>query len=90
MEVSGLPVVDLRDPATRAALGVEVEDLTADRAIPQRLAGRLQELDALGAVVPSAARPGHWNLVVFPAGFAHLRIGRGRIMHPAPPVTRPR
>ena len=86
MAVSDLPVVDLREAATREALGVTVEQLTGARAVPQELARRLAALGAQGAVVPSAAYPGHWNLVVFPVGFAHLRVGRGRTVHPAPPA----
>lgn len=79
-------MVDLRDAATRAALGnVGVRSLTEGWDATQALADRLRALGAEGAVVPSAARPGHWNLVVFPAGFARLRVGRGRTMHPRPP-----
>jgi RES domain-containing protein len=87
LRIEELPVVDLRSGATREALGVAVDDLTGDWQVPQELARRLASLGAEGAVVPSAAHPGHWNLVVFPAGFGRLRVGRGRTMHPAPPVT---
>ncbi len=79
-------MVDLRDATTRAAVGISsLAALTGDWDVTQALADRLRRLGAEGAIVPSAARPGHWNLVVFPAGFARLRVGRGRTMHPRPP-----
>ena len=37
-------------------------------------------------VVPSAARDGSWNLVVFPSGFRRLRLAGSRAMHPRPPA----
>ena len=79
-------MIDLRDTATREALDVAVDDLTGQWLVPQGLARRLAGLGAEGAVVPSAAHPGHWNLVVFPAGFGRLHVGRGRTMHPVPPT----
>lgn len=90
LDVEQLPVVDLRDAATREALGVELASLTEGWGPSQALAARLGELGAQGAVVPSAARTGHWNLVVLPAGFAHVTVRRGRTMHPAPPPSPPR
>ena len=38
-----------------------------------------------GLVLPSAARPGYWNLVVFPAAFAKVRVLGSKATHPAPP-----
>lgn len=85
LDVEQLPVVDLRDAATREALGIELQELTGSWDAPQALAARLRDLGAAGVVVPSAAHPAHWNLVVFPAGLAHVTVRRGRTMHPAPP-----
>jgi hypothetical protein len=78
--------VDLRDGATRGELGIDESELVGAWDAPQTLARRITALGALGAVVPSAARPGHWNLVVFPAGFDHVRVLRGRTMRPLPPT----
>ena len=85
MEVANLPVVDLRDPAARAELGISESALVGAWDAPQALARRITALGALGAVVPSAARPGHWNLVVFPDGFDRVRVLRGRTRQPRPP-----
>ena len=87
LDVEQLPVVDLRDPAARKALGVDLGSLTGAWDAPQALAERLRALGAQGAVVPSAARPDAWNLVVFPAGFGRVTVRRGRTMHPAPPTA---
>lgn len=84
--MSGLPVVDLRDAATRAELGVGESELVGPWEAPQALARRITALGARGAVVPSAARRGHWNLVVFPDGFDRVRVLRGRTMQPRPPA----
>lgn len=84
--MDGLAVLDLRDPAVRRALGVDLEDLTGARVRPQALAARVRDLGADGLIVPSAARPEHWNLVVFPSGFDRVRPIRSRVGHPAPPA----
>lgn len=86
LEVDGLAVLDLRDAAVRRALEVDLEDLTGTRVRAQALAARVRDLDADGLIVPSAARPEHWNLVVFPSGFGHVRPVRSRVGHPAPPA----
>ena len=88
LDVEQLPVVDLRDAGTREALGVELAELTGEWDAPQTLAARLGALGAQGAIVPSAAHEGHWNLVVLPSGFSHVTVRRGRTMHPAPPSPR--
>lgn len=87
LDVEQLPVVDLRDPASRDALGIELGSLTGEWDATQALAARLGALGAQGAVVPSAARRDAWNLVVFPAGFRHVIVRGGRTMHPAPPAA---
>lgn len=80
-------MVDLRDAATREALGLgDLGSLTGAWDAPQSLANRLTAMGAQGAIVPSAARPDAWNLVVFPAGFDRVSVRRGRTMHPAPPA----
>lgn len=83
--VRDLPIIDLREPDARAALSTSIEQLTGPRSTAQAVAVRARELGALGMIVPSAAQAGAWNLVVFPAGFDRLRVGRGRVMHPRPP-----
>jgi RES domain-containing protein len=77
-------VLDLRDPATCRALGVTVAQLTgrwspqAPNAAALRVAAAAQRLGVDGMVVPSAARPGCWNLAVLPSGFERLRLVRRR------------
>jgi RES domain-containing protein len=83
LEVSGLAVLDLRRAEARTALGVEPGDLVGPRSRSQETATRARALGADGMVVPSAARRGEWNLVVFPSGFAHARPAGSRVMHPA-------
>ena len=83
--VHDLPVLDLRDPSVVTALGIVLDDLTGRRAAAQDLAARAGALGAEGMIVPSAARHGHWNLVVFPAGFRRVASGRSRATHPRPP-----
>ena len=78
-------MLDLRDLSVVTALGIVLDDLTAGRAAAQDLAARAGALGAEGMVVPSAARHGHWNLVVFPAGFSRLASRRSRATHPRPP-----
>jgi RES domain-containing protein len=83
--VDGLPVLDLREPSVRDALAVDLDDLTGPRERAQAFAERVRDLGAEGMVVPSAAWPEHWNLVVFPGGFDRVRASRSRVLHPAPP-----
>jgi RES domain-containing protein len=85
IEVAKLPVLDLRRGEARAALGVDLDELTGPRASAQAVAQRARSLGAAGMLVPSAAHRGAWNLVVFPKGFDRLTVGRGRNVHPRPP-----
>jgi RES domain-containing protein len=85
IDVDGLRVVDLRRPAVRRELGVELPELTGPRGAAQALAGRIRAEGADGIVAPSAAHPEHWNLVVFPSGFATLRVIGSTASHPKPP-----
>lgn len=86
LRVRDLPVVDLRRPEARAELGIELADLVGDRAGPQRAAVAARARGALGMIVPSAARPNAWNLVVFPDGLESVTPGRSRRMRPRPPT----
>lgn len=76
LRVDGLGVLDLRDARVRERLGVSLDDLTAPPAAgwaaPQRLAAAARDLGAEGLIAPSAARPGAWNVVVFPSGFGRV------------------
>lgn len=86
IDVQGLTVVDLRRPGVAEELGVSDRQLTGPRSRAHGLAARARELGAQGMLVPSAARAGAWNLVVFPSGFGRLRISGSRAMHPRPPA----
>jgi RES domain-containing protein len=85
MDAHELPVLDLREPDVVRTLGVSLDDLTGGRRAAQELAARARAMGAEGMIVPSAARHGQWNLVVFPAGLRRLTAGRSRAMHPRPP-----
>lgn len=88
IDVDELPVLDLRDPRACEVLSVRHEDFVAGRAACQDLARRAQRLGAAGMVVPSAAHPDRWNLVVFPAGFGSLAPAGSSVRKPAPPPAR--
>lgn len=92
IDVRSLPVVDLRRPGLADNLGIDLEQLTGPRTRAHDFAERARDLGAAGMVVPSAARDGAWNLVVFPSGFSALRAAGSRAMNPRPPdqVTRRR
>ena len=92
IDVRALPVVDLRRPGLVQELGIDLEQLTGPRTHAHDFAERARDLGAAGMVVPSAARDGAWNLVVFPPGFAALRVAGSRTTNPRPPnqVTRRR
>lgn len=85
LEVDGLAVADLRRPDVRRHLDVEPGDLVGAREHAQRIADRVRGAGALGMIVPSAARSGGWNLVVFPGGFDRVRTRGSRVRNPAPP-----
>ena len=80
-----LAVLDLRDPSVAGRLGIVIDDLTGGRGAAQDLAARARGMGAEGMIVPSAARHGHWNLVVFPAGLHRVAARRSRATHPRPP-----
>lgn len=82
VDVDGLRVVDLRRPAVRDELRVELSSLTGARAAAQALATKARSLGADGMIVPSAARAGEWNLVVFPSAFSKLTVGGSTITRP--------
>lgn len=85
-----LVVLDLREAHVRSELGVTLEELVVDwsDAAPNEaclsLARRAAELGADALIVPSAARPGGWNVAVRPIAFAKLRQVESRDAMPAP------
>jgi RES domain-containing protein len=85
IDVDGLRVVDLRRAAVRDELGVELSELIGPRRAAQSLSTTAHSLGADGMIVPSAAHPERWNLVVFPAGFASLRVAGSTASRPNPP-----
>jgi RES domain-containing protein len=85
IDASDLPLLDLRRPEVRAELDISLAALTGGRARAHGLARRARTLGAEGMIVPSAARDGAWNLVVFPGGFARVRVDGSRAMNPRPP-----
>lgn len=75
-----LAVLDLRDAATRRALGVTLRQLTGawtperpNRAT-LRVARAARSLGVDAIIVPSAAREGGWNLAIFPVAFPAVRL----------------
>lgn len=87
IDVDGLPVLDLRRADVLADVGVALDQLTGPRASAHGVAATARELGASGMIVPAAARPEAWNLVVFPEGFDRLRTAGSRAMSPRPPAT---
>ncbi len=85
IDVSALPVLDLRRPGVAEGAGVTLDQLTGPRARAHGLAAVARKLGAEGMVVPSAAREGAWNLVVFRSGFERLRSAGSRTTNPTPP-----
>ena len=79
-----LRVLDLRSVATRHALGVTLEQLTAEWApdAPNRaclaVARAARDAGADGFVIPSAARAGGWNVAVLPGAFDRVLVARRR------------
>jgi RES domain-containing protein len=86
-----LAVLDLRDDAVRAELGVSVDELVADwsTAAPNEaclgVARRAVGVGAQAMIVPSAARSGGWTVVILPVAFGALRRRSRRTVTPAPP-----
>lgn len=87
-----LAVLDLRRPEILDALNVTVDDLNAPWApgLPNpaclKVIAAAAVAGAEAMIVPSAARPGAWNLDVLPRGFAGLRRSKRRRRIPKPPT----
>lgn len=79
-----LRVLDLRDPATRRALRTSIAALTgawspdAPNAATLRAVRVARTLGVDGLIVPSAAHPNGWNLVVLPVAFDRVRLRHRR------------
>jgi len=74
VDVVASRIIDLRDPPTRAAAGVDLADATApwqqvvaEGRVPTSwlVRDRLTELGADGLIDPSRKHPGLWHLVLF-------------------------
>lgn len=85
LDIRDLAVLDLRRPSAVEAIDIDPGEIVRSRGTARRAAVRARSLGAEGMVVPSAAHPGHWNLVVFPSGFGRVRPGRARTVRPRPP-----
>ena len=89
-----LRVLDLRVSATRAALGVTLDELTGpwSPAAPNRaclaVATAARQAGADGFVVPSAAGADGWNLAVRPEAFERVAVVRRRRERPRRRVDR--
>jgi dihydropteroate synthase len=87
-----LRVMDLRRDEVREALDVTIADLNADWASGAPNPACLKVIAAAAVagaeamIVPSAARPGAWNLDVLPRGFPGLRRVRRRRTIPKLPT----
>lgn len=86
IDIDRLRVLDLRRQAVRDELGVELPKLTGPRRAAQSLAAKARELGAEGMIVPSAAHPGRWNVVVFPSAFARVSVEGSTTTRPKPPA----
>jgi hypothetical protein len=87
-----LAVLDLRRPEVLSALDVTLEDLDAGwgPGSPNRACLKVSAAATVAGaeaiIVPSAARPGAWNLDVLPSGFSRLRRRRRQRTVPRPPT----
>ena len=88
-----LLVLDLRRPEVLDALHVTVDDLNADwapgapNAACMKASAAAVATGAAGMIVPSAAHPGAWNLVVLPSGFSGLERIKRQHKIPEPPTV---
>ncbi len=79
-----LQVLDLRSDGMRRALSTSIDDLVApwapDRpnAACLRITAAAIARGADGFVVPSAARPGGWNVGILPRAFERVSVVRRR------------
>ena len=86
IDLDGVRVLDLRRPAVRDELGVALSELTGPRNAAQSLASKARALGAEGMIVPSAAHPDRWNVVVFPSAFAKVTVDGSNVARPKPPA----
>ncbi|HEY7526313.1 MAG TPA: RES family NAD+ phosphorylase, partial [Candidatus Limnocylindria bacterium] len=85
-----LRVLDLRDPAARRGLRTSLRALAAPwspaapNAATLRVMAAARRLGVDGLIVPSAARDGGWNAVIFPSAFDRVRLSSRRRRVPSP------
>ena len=81
--VQGLRVLDLTNPAVRAAVGVEVEQLVSDDlARCQQIAAWARGVGYEGILAPSAALEGELILAVFASALAKVSEEHSRVQRP--------
>ncbi|MDT4935486.1 MAG: hypothetical protein QOK11_3378 [Pseudonocardiales bacterium] len=80
-----LQVLDLTEPAVRAAVGLEEADLIGDDyAKTQAVAAPAAAAGFAGLLAPSAAFPGRRTLVVFAAGASAITAEWSAVRRPSP------
>jgi RES domain-containing protein len=91
-----LDVLDLTDPTTRAHLGVDADDLTADDCtVTRTIATAARDAGFDAVLAPAAALPGCTTLAVFAHALPKISAERSHIRQPPPrladllPLIRP-
>jgi RES domain-containing protein len=85
VDVDGLQVLDLTDPAVTRQLGIDLDDLVGDDyRRTQALADAARAAGFEGLLAPSAALPGRRTLVVFKVGIPRLAFRPSRVRRPPP------
>lgn len=85
VSVDRLQVLDLNDPAARAAVGLDEADLVGDEyAKTQAVAAAAAAAGFGGLLAPSAALPGRRTLVVFAIGMSAITPESSAVRQPPP------
>ncbi len=85
VDVNGLAVLDLTDPAVCASLGVTEADLTGDDySKSQAIADKAFAVGFGGVLAPAAALPGRRTLAMFTTGQGDIAEVSSRVRRPPP------